>query len=396
MPAKLKNLMKMMVAARKLVNNPLDLLVIAPLESRRVRALQNSLLERNLPPARVLPWLEVMAGVPLEEHIRPNTLLKLDSPSEDWATDRALLELGYTLPEPERHGGYARVNPQNLEYQLGAILASRQWYLGFQHVLQNLKGQLEGLGRSAMNHPDDIATMFDKRATHTRLEAAGIRVPPALPPVHNFDELFEQMQTHGWSRVFVKLAHGSGAAGVIALETHQGKWQATSTVEMVGNTTLFNTKRLWKYRSLEQIVDLVNAVCQQRVHVEKWLPKASFEDRIFDLRVVVIAGQAKHVLVRASRGTITNLHLGNERGNWQGVREKLADVWLEIEKTCQQTMTLFPKSLYSGVDVLVHSNWKQHAVLEMNAFGDYHRNVLVNGLDTYQTQLEEYVETQGK
>ncbi len=393
MPANLKMRMKTIIAARKLVNNPLDVLVIAPLESRRVRALQNSLLERNLPPARVLSWLEVMRGVPLEQHIFPHTILKLDSPSEDWATDNALLELGYTLPEPEKHGGYARVNAQNLEYQLGAILASRQWYLGFQHVLENVKGQLEGLGRSAMNHPDDIATMFDKRATHAWLEAAGIAVPHALPPIHSFDELFEQMQAAQWSRVFVKLAHGSGAAGVIALETHQGKWQATSTVEMLGNGVLYNTKRLWKYRSLEQIVPLVDAVCQQRVHVEKWLPKASFEDRIFDLRVVVIAGQAKHVVVRASRGTITNLHLGNERGNWQGVREKLADVWLEIEKTCQHTMTTFPQSLYAGLDVLVHSNWKHHAILEVNAFGDYHRNILVDGLDTYQTQLEGYCKT---
>jgi glutathione synthase/RimK-type ligase-like ATP-grasp enzyme len=373
-------------AVHKLANDVLDLLVIAPLESRRVRALQNSLLEHDLPSARVLSWTEIINGDPLEKHVSANTIIKLDSPSEDWETDKKMLELGYNLPDPDQE--YARVCTKNLEFDLGEILSSRQWYLGFSSVLENVKIQLERLGISAMNHPEDIAIMFDKRATHSKLERAGILVPPALPAVQNFDELFEQMKAHHWSRVFVKLAHGSGAAGVIALETHRGNWQATSTVEMADNGKLYNTKRLWKYRNLEQIISLVNAVCQQRVHVEKWLPKANFEHKNFDLRVVVIAGIAKHVLVRSSRGTITNLHLGNERGNWDGVREKLGDKWTEIAKTCEQSMTLFPNSLYAGVDVLVRTDWQHHAILELNAFGDYHRNVLVDGLDTYQAQLQ--------
>jgi glutathione synthase/RimK-type ligase-like ATP-grasp enzyme len=373
-------------AARKLASEVLDLLVVAPIESRRVRALQNSLLEHGLPPARVLSWLQVIGGEPLEKHVKSDTIIKLDSPSEDWETDKGLLELGYSLPDPDCE--YARVCTQNLEFELGAILSSRQWFLGFSSVLENVKKQLERLGKTAMNHPDDIAIMFDKRATHAKLETAGILVPPALPAVYNFDELFEQMKRHAWNRVFVKLAHGSGAAGVIALETHRGQWQAISTVEMASEGKLYNTKRLWKYRDLEQIIALVNAVCRQRVHVEKWLPKANFENKNFDLRVVVIAGKSKHVLVRSSSGTITNLHLGNERGNWDGVREKLGAQWLEIQATCQQAMKLFPNSLYAGVDVLVQTDWQHHAILELNAFGDYHRNVLVDGLDTYLAQLQ--------
>jgi glutathione synthase/RimK-type ligase-like ATP-grasp enzyme len=373
-------------AARKLASEVLDLLVVAPIESRRVRALQNSLLEQNLPPARVLSWLQIMNGEPLERHVTSETIIKLDSPSEDWETDKKMLELGFQLSDPDRE--YARVNTENLEFELGAILSSRQWYLGFSSVLENVKLQLEALGKTAMNYPDDVAIMFDKRATHVKLEKAGILVPPALPAVHNFDELFEQMKQRAWNRVFVKLAHGSGAAGVIALETHRGQWQAISTVEMANDGNLYNTKRLWKYRNFEQIVLLVNAICQQRVHVEKWLPKANFENKNFDLRVVVIAGLVKHVLVRSSSGTITNLHLGNERGNWEGVREKLGERWLEIAKTCEQSMKLFPNSLYAGVDVLVQTDWQRHAILEMNAFGDYHRNVLVDGLDTYLSQLQ--------
>jgi glutathione synthase/RimK-type ligase-like ATP-grasp enzyme len=385
MPAIPKTLM-MNGAVRKLANEVLDLLVIAPLESRRVRALQTSLLEHDLQPARVLSWLEIINGEPLEKHVKSDTIIKLDSPSEDWETDKKMLELGFQILDPDQE--YARVCTKNLEFDLGEILSSRQWYLGFSSVLANVKSQLEVLGKTAMNHPDDIAIMFDKRATHAALERAGILVPPALPAVHNFDELFELMKQRAWNRVFVKLAHGSGAAGVIALETHRGNWQAISTVEIADGGKLYNTKRLWKYRNLEQIISLVNAICRQRVHVEKWLPKANFERKNFDLRVVVIAGIAKHVLVRSSSGTITNLHLGNERGNWDGVREKLGDRWAEIQQTCEQAMKLFPNSLYAGVDVLVQTNWQHHAILEMNAFGDYHRNVLVDGLDTYLSQLQ--------
>jgi hypothetical protein len=287
-------------AARKPASEVLDLLVIAPINSRRVRALQNSLQMRGLPPARVLSWLEIVNDELLEKHVKSDTIIKLDSPSEDWETDQKMLELGFQISDPDRE--YARVSTKNLEFELGAILSSRQWYLGFSSVLESVKTQLTALGKTAMNHPEDIAIMFDKRATHSKLEAAGILVPPALPPVRNFDELFEHMKERNWSKVFVKLAHGSGAAGVIALETHRGQWQAISTVEMASEGKLYNTKRLWKYRNLEQIVSLVNAVCLQRVHVEKWLPKANFENKNFDLRVVVIAGLAKHVLVRSSSG----------------------------------------------------------------------------------------------
>ncbi len=362
-----------------------NLLVIAPPESRRVRAIQTSLLEQGLPPAKVLSWLEVVDGVPLERFVNAGTTVKLDSPGESWETEKRFLELG--LDTPDSDGAYTRVNPHGLEFELGRLLASRQWYLGFCQALETVKVQLETLGRSAMNSPDDIALMFDKRATHAKLLAAGIIVPPALPPVANFDELVARMETLGWSRVFVKLAHGSGAAGVIALETRRGQWQATSTVEMAGGR-LFNTRRLWKYRDLPIIKALVNAIILHRVQIEKWLPKASFAGRIFDLRVVVTGGEAKHVLVRASRGTITNLHLGNERGDWDAVRDHLGERWLTIKATCEAAMRVFPGSLYAGVDVLVQTDWARHAILEMNAFGDYHRNVLVNGLDTYATQLE--------
>ncbi|NJK44526.1 MAG: hypothetical protein HC933_09755 [Pleurocapsa sp. SU_196_0] len=266
-----------------------------------MRALQISLSERGLPEARVLPWTDVIAGVTLEDvGVRECTVVKIESPGEDWDTERALLELGYDAPDSEEH--LERVHPAQLEFDTGRIHPSRQWYLGFCGALEVIQRQLETLGRSAMNHPEDIAVMFDKRATHAKLEAVGVRVPPALGAVNDFEELVTAMRERGWHRVFVKLAHGSGAQGVIALETNRDRWLATSTVEMVGaadGLRLYTARRMWRHTDLSSIRQLVNAVCRHRVHVERWLPKASFDDKNFDLRVVVIGGHARHVLVRA-------------------------------------------------------------------------------------------------
>ncbi|NJK44525.1 MAG: hypothetical protein HC933_09750 [Pleurocapsa sp. SU_196_0] len=70
------------------------------------------------------------------------------------------------------------------------------------------------------------------------------------------------------------------------------------------------------------------------------------------------------------------------------MRERIGEAWDDIRASCERSLATFGRSLYAGVDVLVQTDWKRHAVLEVNAFGDYHRNVFVNGLDTYQTQLE--------
>jgi hypothetical protein len=45
------------------------------------------------------------------------------------------------------------------------------------------------------------------------------------------------------------------------------------------------------------------------------MPKAGIDGRTFDLRVLVIAGRARHAVARLSRGPMTNLHLLNERGD---------------------------------------------------------------------------------
>src|SRR5262249_19335882 len=136
------------------------------------------------------------------------------------------------------------------------------------------------------------------------------------------------------------------------------------------------------------IAALIDALCPHRVHVEEWIPKAGIEGRVFDLRVVVIAGQARHIVARLSRGPITNLHLLNSRGDPEVVRARMGgEAWAAAVAACERAMGCFPESLYGGIDLLIAAGFRRHAVLEVNAFGDLLPGIIWQGLDTYAAEL---------
>jgi hypothetical protein len=382
--------------------NPIqpDILLIAPPESRRVLAFQASLRQQGLPVARVLPWTAVIEGANLADDVRAGTIVRIESPGEHWPTEQLILAHGDIADEDGdeyQHLSHSQVRA--LEFDLGRLWPSRQWYLGWRALLQQLAQQLAACPPHLfMNHPQDIATMFDKRATHAKLLAAGVSVPPALGPVANFEALMAALAAKGWQRVFLKLAHGSSASGAVALQFGgNGQIQATTTVEMVqegGQLRLYNSRRLLVYRTLAEVCRLIDALCRQRLHIERWLPKAGFSQQTFDLRLVVIGRQTKQVLVRLARGPITNLHLGgtkgggNQRGDWPALQGQIpAAAWAAARHDGEMALACFPQSLYGGVDLMFSPDYRRHAVLEINAFGDYHRNVLVDGLDTYMSEL---------
>ncbi len=375
-----------------LANKTPDILIFAPPQSRRVKAYQQSLAKYSLPPARLIAYTDYLLGkVSLHDEVRQDTIIRIESSGEDVEAERLILLAHDTKSESRQYLSPAQI--MALELDKGALMPTRQWFLGFCKTLNHIKQELKTCpNHRLMNSPVDIMTMFDKCATHTKLEQAGISVPPKLDKVTSFDELQEAMSSKGWNRVFVKMVHGSSATGVVALETNGQRWQATTTVKMIegpNGMLAYNSRKLQKYTDLNSIRTLINILCSHHIHVERWLPKASINGHVFDLRVVVIAGEAKHVLVRLANGPITNLHLGNKRGDWNAVKKRLGEeVWHSLKISCENALKCFPNSLYVGVDVLVSPSFTKHAILELNAFGDYHKGVLHEGLDTYGAQLK--------
>ncbi len=362
---------------------PRGVLLVAPPASRRVRAFQETLRVHGWPPARVVPYLDLLRGnARLQDLVRPGDVVRLESPGEDIGTERALLD----------HGGGLGSEGAALDLTGGEVLPTRTWYRGFHRLLTALDDDLRlAPPHGRMQAVPEVLAMFDKRVTHGRLQRAGVPVPEALEEVRSAEDLLDALRARGWRRAFVKLAHGSSASGALALEIGGERVQATTTVEAVptpGGLRLFNSRRLRRVRGWGEVRALIDALAPQGLHVERWVPKAGWAGRPFDLRVVVIAGRARHVLVRLGRGSMTNLHLGGDRGDWDAVRARLGeDRWRAVRGSCEAALARFPGALYAGVDVLITPGWQRHAVLEVNAFGDYHRGVLSEGLDTYGAEL---------
>ena len=371
--------------------------------SRRLLLFQEALSELGLKPTLEIAWADFLAGrLNLSHRIPPNACFRIESPGKDFPVEQAILELGANHPESEETASVEEIRA--LTFDKGRILYPRQWFLGFREALRRVEAQLAAARpHSRMNACADILTMFDKNACHASLQAAGVAVPRTLNPettpgeaserlsIRSYEELRERMKAAAISRVFIKLAHGSSASGVVAYRTNGREHQAITTVEMVeanGKLEIYNSRRLLRYRNENEIERLIDALCRHRVHVEEWIPKASFAGHIFDLRVVVIAGQAQQVVVRQSDTPMTNLHLLNTRGDWNALQTHIGETaWSDARQACEAAMRCFPDSLYAGIDLMFASGFRRHAILEVNAFGDLLPGILHNGRNAYAAEI---------
>lgn len=354
------------------MGEPVRVTVVGNPDNRRVGLFRVALRSAGLPEPVVVAWRDVAAGAPVT--IEPGSLVRIDSPGEDAEVDRLLR--GAPLPaEP------------------GELLGLAGWYAGFAAALARVATAARAAGARLCNDPEDVLTMFDKRACHARLTAAGVPVPPALPSPSSYADLRASMRAAGWPRVFVKPPHGSSAAGVLALQTAGDRVRAATSVERSGSS-LFNSLRVRHYTDEDTIASIVDTMAVDGLHVERWFPKAALGEEVVDLRVVVIAGRPTHVVVRAGPGPMTNLHLGNRRGDLGELRAAAgADAYAAGLATCVRVAELFPGSLHVGVDLMFSPDWRRHAVAEVNAFGDLLPNLLVRGRDTYAEEVAAMVAT---
>ncbi|MFE3899688.1 STM4014 family protein [Streptomyces sp. NPDC059153] len=346
--------------------------------NRRVALFQDAVRAAGLPPARVVPWLDVLRG---EAAFRPGETVRMDSPGEDAEVERLLRAVG----DPARVEGTAL------------------WYARFTSAVRAVARAAAASGAVLLDDPDDVAVLFDKRLCHAVLDGAGVPVPAsptsgsAAPAVCDWADVRDRMAAHGMPRAFVKPAHGSSASGVLAVETAgPGRVRATTSVERDAAGRLFNSLRVRRCTTEREVAAIVDALAPDGLHIERWLPKATQRGRAADLRVVVVAGRATHAVVRTSRSPMTNLHLGGERGSLDDVRaavEAAGSSWAEALAVCERAAACFPDTLCVGVDLLPATGWRRFAVGEVNAFGDLLPRLTglagsgAEGLDTYAAQV---------
>jgi hypothetical protein len=364
-------------------------LVVGNPENRRVALFQSALCEAGEPAAEVISYLDLLTGRAavaerLGEAAAAGTVLRLESPGEHAEVERLLIARG-ALVTGRRDP--AALRPEEFEH--GRIVEPGPWYAGFRDLLDELE-------RSAgsvrwMNPPRDVAVLFDKPLCQRRLDAHGVPVPPVLGTVSGYDELRGLLEATGERQVFVKLPWGSSASGVVAFRLGRDRVQAVTSVEMAATASdvrLYNSLRVRRYEREADVRTLLDALGRDGLHVERWLPKAGFDGMSFDLRIVVIAGTPRHMVMRTSRGPLTNLHLGNCRGDVDRlIRSIPPDRWHAVLATCRRAAAVFPACLYLGLDVLLTLGWRTHAILEANAFGDLLPGVLHEGRDTYAAEI---------
>nr|WP_044180725.1 STM4014 family protein [Pirellula staleyi] len=366
-------------------------LILGNPQNRRVKLFQAALRASGQQRAAMVSYVDFLRGqvdlVPLLERLAQNRgILRIESPGEDFEVERLLIARGAPATDD-----IAAPSAMRLRSDPGRIRYPRQWLAGFSHALDEIQTQLQLLpGLAVQNHPDAIRTLFDKTRCHAHLLAQGVAVPRVLLSIHSYDQLLESMRGAQLSRVFVKLNGGSSSSGVVALSTTGPRPLGLTSLELVrqrGTARFYNNLRLRHYDREHDLRTILDFLLGQGAHVEEWLPKASQADRNFDLRVVTFAGQACHMVVRTSRSPLTNLHLGNRRGDLAALRQSAGARWKIVPQLCEQAAAAFPAALYVGWDLLVTPGFRRAVILEGNAFGDLLPGVEHHSRSTYQQAI---------
>ncbi len=353
-------------------------MLVGPRDSRRIAALQQALQAQGQPAATVFDYLQVLeTQAPLQDWLarHPAARVKLESPGEAPELHRALILRGWRtlgargpVPAPLAHGELAH---------------QQLWFAGFADLLAGLPAA------QYLNSPAGLLAMTDKLVCQQRLAAAGVAVPLMLGSVGSYAELRACLQASGCTQAFLKPRYGSSGAGVLAYRWHRdGRQVASGSAELVlhaGGTRVFNALRQRRYTRRDEIAPLVDAIAAQGAYLERWIPKPrvpGLPGHHYDLRVVALDGVARQRVARASRGALTNLHLGNRRLPAQAWQSAAVDAL--VSGTVAQAARVFADCRMIGFDLIQRDGRCQ--VLEANGFGDLLPELRWQGRTTYEDQ----------
>ena len=98
--------------------------------------------------------------------------------------------------------------------------------------------------------------------------------------------------------------------------------------------------------------------------------QGSLQGRSCDLRVLVVAGRATHVVRGEPAVPMTNLHLGGERGDPDAVRAAAGERWARALELAERAAGVFPRHAVRRRRPAADRAWREFAVAEVNAFGD--------------------------
>jgi glutathione synthase/RimK-type ligase-like ATP-grasp enzyme len=341
-------------------------------ENRRVTYFMDAARRLGIPAPHVVSWLDCLRH-PSPAQICDADLIRIDSPGENFFVEVALVARG-----ARRHGALPPLWTSEPEDR-GRIRDQGLWFEGFKDILEALS---HCRGRF-MTPPSEILAMFDKIQARERHRCAGAPMPGFLGNIDKMGDLMALAKEH--QRMFIKPRFGSSASGVIAFRSRP-RQQMTTSVELHGEA-LYNSLKIRTYTDSSAQSSIVDSLAADGLFAEQWIPKAS-KGGAFDFRVFVVAGRPEHTVMRVSQSPLTNLHLGNQRGDLEAFRASQPQAFEAVQDAAVLAASGF-SALSCGVDVALEAAMKRAYVLETNAFGDLLPNVYIDGKDTYTRSLEE-------
>jgi hypothetical protein len=359
---------------------PAGMVLVGQPDHRRTHLLQAALGRRGLPPARVVDYATLLTEPQrFADALIDRTPVKLDSPGESAVLHDALLRRGWTC------GGEQGAPPAPLAH--GELAHQQHWYTGFADLLMSLQ-QLAGDARW-LNPPDDILHMCDKWRCQQAFVAAGIATPPPLGLIDGYDDLRRRIIDSDCDRVFIKARYGSSAAGVVAYRLHRDgseiAYASTALVEDANGVHLYNTLAPQRYDKHRTIAVLIDTLALQGAYAERWIakPRASgHAGHHFDLRVVAFDGEPRQRVARIADRPMTNLHLGNRRGDPHALLTSAG--MASVEDCVRNAAAVFARSAMIGFDMI--PGRETCRILEANAFGDLLPALQWHGADAYDDQ----------
>ena len=249
-------------------------------------------------------------------------------------------------------------------------------FLKYALLNQAYKETLQRLGEMRLsddvcflNTPHALLRALDKKETKQVLMDRGLKVTPMLPSPRSFDELRELLTGCGRG-CFLKPRYGSGAGGVMAVryQPNRNKWVVYTTLQQVDGV-IHNTKRIHRLSTEKEMIPLAEAVMQTEAILEEWIPKEQLQGENYDLRVVCRESEIDYIVVRCSKGSITNLHLNN-KAHWWNELSLPEVVRQQIYFQCQEAVQSLDLQ-YAGVDVLIERGTDIPYIIEVNGQGDH-------------------------
>ena len=295
-------------------------------------------------------------------------------------------------------GGVVKIDPPS--FHAYNILTLSDKIKEYEEQLFELDEMGQKKGVRFLNPPAEILQLLDKVACKEKLQKHHVAVTTMVAKqVRNYMELKAFMMERKLYSVFLKPVYGSGAAGILALSMNPVKGNVVAyTAACIEDDVLFQQKNIRKITEENEVERLVNAITSLETIVERWYPKATLEGEPFDFRVLWQFGRMEYLVARKSTSPITNLHLNNGAVSLEDVLHSKeiwnqGDIQKEIEKLCEEAMTLFPRVNVAGLDVMLDKKTGKPRIIEINGQGDLLYQDIYNENRIYRKQIMKMIGT---